>query len=149
MNHEFHDPAGLAGMPAARAWVAGAAIVLLLAGCAPGGTPMNSPGSTPRPPQTGTPLPGASPSTGTETEVPPKRWAAIVGDLASRGVPTDSVALVSSRSVTWNDGSLGCPAPGQSYTQALVPGMQVLVKVGGTQYDYRFGRSDTPKLCQR
>ncbi len=102
---------------------------------------MTGPGSTP--PTSATP--GGSPS----AEVPPKRWAAILGDLTARGVPTDSVALVSARSVTWNDGALGCPKPGQSYTQSLVPGMQVVVSVGAVTYDYRFGRSDNPQLCQR
>lgn len=148
MNPQVHDQAGPAGQPAARTWLAGVAVALLLAGCAPGGDPMTDPAATPRPSlQTATPT--ASPSPGPETQVPPKRWAAILADLAGRGVPTDSVSLVSSRSVTWNDGSLGCPVPGQSYTQALVPGLQVLVRVDGTQYDYRFGRSDTPKLCER
>lgn len=129
------------------------AMITMLAGCANGGVPMSSPGSSGsggRPPlQTTSPLPVASPSAGTDVDVPPKRWAAIVGDLSSRGVPADSVALVSARTVVWNDGSLGCPKPGQSYPQAQVPGMQVVVKVGATQYDYRFGRSETPRLCER
>lgn len=129
-----------------RALLATAAATLLLAGCATGGTPVTSPGTN-QPQQSATP--GASPSAGTTADVPPKRWAAIISDLTTRGVPTDSVALVSARSVTWNDGALGCPKPGQSYTQAQVPGMQVVVKVGTLSYDYRFGRSDNPQLCQR
>ena len=105
---------------------------------------MNSPSDSPRPTaQTATP----TPSSGTG-DVPPKRWAAIIGDLTARGVPTDAVALVSAAPVTWNDGSLGCPQPGQSYTQALVPGLHVVVKVATTEYDYRFGRTDTPRLCE-
>ena len=107
---------------------------------------MNSPGDSPRPTvQSANPSPGG----GTNTDVPPKRWAAIISDLTTRGVPTDAVALVSAQSVTWKDGSLGCPQPGQSYTQALVPGLHVVVSVGTTQYDYRFGRTDNPKLCGR
>lgn len=121
------------------------AIGLLVAGCSSGGGPMNSPGESPHPPsQSATPTAGS----GAET-VPPKRWVAIIDDLTTRGVPTDAVTLVSAKSVTWNDGSLGCPQPGQSYTQALVPGLQVVVKVGTTEYDYRFGRTDNPKLCER
>lgn len=144
MNHETHHSAGTA-----RTLLAGVAIALLLAGCATGGAPMTEPAATPRPTLQTPTRPAGGPSPGADTPVPPKRWVAILADLANRGVPTGSVALVSSRSVTWNDGSLGCPVPGQSYTQALVPGMQVLVRVGSTEYDYRFGRSDTPKLCQR
>jgi hypothetical protein len=130
-----------AGRPAVvRALLAAATSTLLLAGCTTGGN-MANPGGTPT-------QPSVTPSA-TNADVPPKRWAAIISDLSARGVPTDSVALVSSRSMTWNDGSLGCPKPGQSYTQSLVPGMQVVVTVGALSYDYRFGRSDNPVLCQR
>ena len=110
---------------------------------------MNSPSNIRPPQQSATPSPGTTPSGGTSADVPPKRWAAIIGDLTTRGVPTGAVALASARSTTWNDGSLGCPKPGRSYTQAVVEGMQVVVKVGATEYDYRFGRSDFPKLCER
>ena len=126
------------GRAMARATLTAAASVLLLVGCSFGGN-VTGPGSPPPP----------SASPGPTADVPPKRWAAIISDLTSRGVPTDSVALVSARSVTWNDGSLGCPKPGQSYTQAQVTGMQVIVSVGAVSYDYRFGRSDNPQLCQR
>jgi len=36
------------------------------------------------------------------------------------------------RSVTWNDGSLGCPMPGLCYTQALVPGYLIEMEYMGT-----------------
>lgn len=138
------NPTAAARMPAVvRALLAATASTLLLAGCSTGGN-VTGPSGTPSQQS-----PGSSPSAGTNADVPPKRWAAIISDLTTRGVPTDSVALVSARSVTWNDGSLGCPKPGQSYTQAQIPGMQVVVTVGAITYDYRFGRSDNPQLCQR
>ena len=62
---------------------------------------------------------------------------------------TGTPQLVSAQSVTWNSGALGCPKPGMSYTQAMVDGMQVIVAVDGTPYDYRFGRTDTPVLCEQ
>ena len=138
MGNTPNPTACVRGRAIVGAVVTAAAAVLLLAGCSIGGN-VTGPGST-------TP-PSAIPSP--KADVPPKRWAAIISDLTSRGVPTDSVALVSARSVTWNDGSLGCPKPGQSYTQAQVPGMQVVVSVAALTYDYRFGRSDNPQLCQR
>lgn len=84
---------------------------------------------------------------GTPVPVPEDRLAAIRADLADRGVAGDDLVVISSRSVTWNDGSLGCPEPGMAYTQALVPGMHVVVAVGETQYDYRFGAGTVPRLC--
>lgn len=140
-------------MQSRLARVLAVAAVALLAGCGTGGAPMATPTpseSSGRPPfQTVSPQPSASPSASAEASVPPKRWAAILDDLATRGAPTDAVELVSARSVTWNDGSLGCPKPGQMYTQALVNGLHVIVSVAGNQYDYRFGNSDKPKLCER
>ncbi len=140
MGSTPHHGAPTSGPVFLRVLVAAVVSALLLAGCTTGGT-MTSPGSSPT-------QPSATPSA-SSADVPPKRWAAIISDLTTRGVPTDSVALVSARSVTWNDGSLGCPRPGQSYTQSLVPGMQVVVTAGAVTYDYRFGRSDNPVLCQR
>ena len=131
-------PASARGSAILRALLAAAASALLLAGCSIGGT-VTGPGTTP---------PASASPSSPRADVPPKRWAAILGDLTTRGVPTDAVALVSARTVTWNDGALGCPKPGQSYTQAQVPGMQVVVSVGAVTYDYRFGRSDSPRLCE-
>ena len=54
---------------------------------------------------------------------------------------------MSAQAVTWNDGSLGCPEPGQAYTQALVDGYQVVLEVDGDRYDYRVGNGASVKLC--
>ena len=43
-------------------------------------------------------------------------------DAARRtGLAPEALELVSAESVTWPDGSLGCPQPGLLYTQVLVP----------------------------
>ncbi len=102
---------------------------------------------TPDAPSETTTPPASTPATGTAPAgVSQERWDAILADLHGRGV-TDTPTLVSAASVTWDDGSLGCPEPGKSYTQALVQGQKIVVKAGGTTYDYRFGKSDAPKLC--
>lgn len=142
-------------MQSSRAGAGLATLVAMtvLAGCNATGAPMNSPTPSPtgRPPfQTTSPLPGqGTPSPGVDTTPTAEQWSAILADLSGRGVATDAVQLASARQVTWNDGSLGCPKPGSSYTQAQVPGMQVLVVAAGRQYDYRFGRGPSPKLCER
>ncbi|GAA5038311.1 hypothetical protein ACFQRL_01470 [Microbacterium fluvii] len=112
---------------------------------------MTDDAATTRPPfRTTTPGPISPSPTSTPsaapTEVSPARWAAIEADLAERGA-TGTPALVSAEAVTWPNGALGCAKPGQTYTQAEVAGLQVIVEVDGTTYDYRFGRTDTPKLC--
>ena len=51
---------------------------------------------------------------------------AVVADAARRfAVAESAVVLSAAEQVTWGDGSLGCPRPGMSYTQALVPGFRV------------------------
>lgn len=127
---------------------------LALSACAtstgPGGTPSASrppfltttPGPVTPTPTAGTPAPNP------DAAVPTARWDAILADLADRGVAA-TPEVVSAETVTWNDGSLGCPQPGQSYTQSLVEGMRVIVRAGDADYDYRFGRGDTPHLCTR
>ena len=109
--------------------------------------PTPSASASTRPPfQTATPGPVAP--TGTPTVVPQARWDALVADLSARGV-TSTPTLVSAEAVTFSDGSLGCTSPGQSYTQALVDGMRVVVTAGDKTYDYRFGTGDDPVLCTR
>jgi hypothetical protein len=62
-------------------------------------------------------------------------------------IPPGELKVVSAESVTWPDGSLGCPEPGFSYTQALVDGYQVGVMAGDAVLDYRASTTGTFKLC--
>ena len=67
----------------------------------------------------------------------PSIVTAVRADAQRRsGVPADRVSVASSESVTWSDGSLGCPQPGRLYTQALVPGWRIRVLAGDTTHDY-------------
>src|SRR5438046_8329384 len=54
-------------------------------------------------------------------------------------VDRDQLVLVRAESVVWNDGALGCPAPGMMYTQALVNGYWVVIKAAAQTYDFRVG----------
>ena len=69
-------------------------------------------------------------------------------DLAERlGVESDQVEVISAEVVTWPDGSLGCPEPGMSYTQALVDGSKVVLGHDDRVYVYHAGDDDQPFLC--
>ncbi len=123
----------------------GAALALFATGCTGGTMPDDSRRPLPttsRGPIDASPTPSGAPSAVTDA-----RWDAIEADLAARGV-TAAPSLVSAESITWPNGALGCPQPGEAYTQALVDGMRVVVDAGGATYDYRFGRGDTPRLCE-
>ena len=58
-------------------------------------------------------------------------------DLATRiGVASDAIVVREARSVQWPSGALGCPKPGMSYTQAIVPGVRLLLEAKGKVYHY-------------
>jgi len=72
----------------------------------------------------------------------------IRADAAERvGVAPDQVKVLSVESVTWSDGSLGCPEPGMMYTQALVRGNRVRVDAAGTILLYHSGAQNTFVHC--
>jgi hypothetical protein len=82
-------------------------------------------------------------------EVPAEIMASIVADAADRaGVDPDEVEVIQAMEVTWSDGSLGCPEPGMSYTQALVDGYHVIVDAGGEQLDYRVAGQGAFRVCE-
>ena len=69
-------------------------------------------------------------------------------DAAQRsGLPASQLQVVLAESVTWSDGSLGCPRPGMLYTQALVPGFRVRLKVAADVWNYHASGRGAPALC--
>ena len=70
-------------------------------------------------------------------QIPREVRRAVVADAAKRfGVSANSVVLTSAEQVTWSDGSLGCPEPGQMYTQALVPGFRLVATSSAGALEY-------------
>jgi hypothetical protein len=95
-----------------------------------------------------------TPSTGNETTMPTSEQeqlpivAPAQADLARRlGVEPDELEVISAEVVTWPDGSMGCPEPGMSYTQALVEGSKVVLGHDDRVYVYHAGEDGEPFLC--
>jgi hypothetical protein len=133
--------------------VAPMAGLLLLAACAaPAGAPSASAteAAASRPPfETVAPSPSDDPAAGAPDGLPEAAWTAILDDLSRRlGERVVDPTVISGVAKTWNDGSLGCPQPGQLYTQALVEGFQVVLEVDGEQFDYRVGSGTDVRLCE-
>jgi hypothetical protein len=71
-----------------------------------------------------------------------------VADLAAaEGVDAADVEVVAAERVTWSDGSLGCPEPGMMYTQALVPGYRIVLRVGDSEVHYHGSEDGPPARC--
>jgi hypothetical protein len=128
------------------------ALVLTVAACGTGSGPTADDGSTTSTlAETSTTTIG----TGTSTTMPPLTpdQTTVVGkattDLARRlGVEPGAIVVVSFREVTWRDGSLGCPEPGMSYTEALVEGYQIALQHGDRLFDYHGADDSAPFLCK-
>jgi hypothetical protein len=74
--------------------------------------------------------------------------SAAIADLAQHlQVEPGSIEFVEVRVVQWPDGSLDCPQEGEIYTQAVVDGSQVILRVDGRVYDYRADDIGNVKLC--
>jgi hypothetical protein len=126
----------------------------LLAACAtdaPGASdPSLAPIGSERPTRTDAPADRVDPSSPAAVvgEVPADILAAILADATSEtDLDPSEILVVRAESVTWPDGSLGCPEPGMMYTQALVDGYQVVLDADGEELDYRVGESGAFRIC--
>ena len=81
-------------------------------------------------------------------KVPQELLQAVIEDLLGRiDASREAVVVDQAGAVTWRDGSLGCPQPGMMYTQALVPGYQIVLRVGEETFDYHASDGGYFVLC--
>lgn len=128
-------------------WIAFALLLsLALGSCGPSEPPLS------------TPLP-VSPTQGDSTQMAPSQTPPASdlqslienarADLAQRlSIPVTQINLVEAVSVTWPDGSLGCPQPDMLYTQVQVDGLRIRFSVGDHIYEYHSGGRRAPFLCE-
>jgi hypothetical protein len=124
------------------------AVVLLVSACASSndGSDQATAGPAPTTPATASATAGGTaspaPSRGGDAALPADLRtrpvvAAAIADTASREKVTPAEVVIAAWSpVTWNDGSLGCPQEGMSYTQALVDGELLMLRVGTGLFQY-------------
>jgi hypothetical protein len=90
-----------------------------------------------------------NPGTSNGASLPASIIDPIVADAAAGGgVDPSAVKIVTAETRTYGDSSLGCPRPGEMYTQAVVDGYQVVVEVNGTQLDYRGSGPGRFRVCE-
>lgn len=69
-------------------------------------------------------------------------------DLATRlGLTVDAIKISGATPVNWRSGALGCPKPGMSYTDALVPGIWIVLRVDKVIYRYHGRSGGQPFYC--
>ena len=83
-------------------------------------------------------------------EAPDPLVTKVVDDLVKRtGAERSAVEVLRSEAVVWPDGSLGCPVPGQMYTQAQVRGYRIVLGLAGKEHDYRVAERGWFVRCER
>jgi hypothetical protein len=121
-------------------------IALILMATACGGIEDGSAGETPSTTEGLLPTPSSQPA---DQERDMGLVDQAVTDLARRlGVSDEEIEVLNSESVTWPDGSLGCPEPDRMYTQALVEGHRVVLAHADRVYLYHSGGDQPPFLCE-
>jgi hypothetical protein len=122
---------------------------LLVACAAPGDASPSPSDAASTPPRSFDSVPQSSASAGGAGGVPEEMLVAVVDQAASgAGVDPSEVEVMTAEAVTWSDGSLGCPEPGMSYTQALVPGYRVVVEIAGEQLSFHSDASGHFTFCE-
>lgn len=76
-------------------------------------------------------------------ESPEQQVTGAITDLSTRtGIATEAIIVSQARTVIWGSSAVGCPKDGMSYTQAIVPGVLVMLEADVTVYRYH-GRMDS------
>jgi len=127
-----------------------AAMVIVFVGCSSAAAPSREPPSLVPASTAPSRVPEGSASLEPGAiNLPPSVIDPVVADIAkTAGVPVDQVVVISAESVTFPDGSLGCPMPGMAYPQMMVEGYRIAAKVGSVLYDYR-GSGSSFQRCMK
>lgn len=72
-----------------------------------------------------------------------------ISELAeSLSIDADQILILSAKSVTWSDSSLGCPQPGMNYMQVLTEGYQVILVAKDAQFNYHANKNGYGNFCE-
>ena len=82
---------------------------------------------------------------------PPEAAAAVDAALQAAaqhlGVSPDQLQVTQVEPHEWPDASLGCPQPGQMYSQVVTPGYLVMITSDGHQLEYHTDMRGRVILC--
>jgi hypothetical protein len=83
---------------------------------------------------------------------PPESQAAVeaaLSDAASHlGIGRDQLRVDQVEAREWGDSSLGCPQPGNLYSQIVTPGFVIVINSGGKQLEYHSDTRARVVLCR-
>jgi len=74
--------------------------------------------------------------------------AALADAAAHLGVSSAALKVDQVEPRQWGDSSLGCPKPGQMYSQIVTPGFVIVISGPGKQLEYHADTRGHVVLCQ-
>jgi hypothetical protein len=81
-------------------------------------------------------------------QIPRSVRHAVVADAARRfNVAESAVVIGRAEQLTWSDGSLGCPEPGRTYAQVLVPGFRLVAITSAGELTYHTDSRGNAVTC--
>jgi hypothetical protein len=125
------------------------AVTLVLDACGPGaGSQAATPVATAPPsavaPVASSSVPGSNLSPEQQAAV-----AAVVQDAAARlSISPNELSVDRVEAREWGDSSLGCPQPGNLYSQIVTPGFLIVINSGGKQLEYHSDTRARVVLCK-
>jgi hypothetical protein len=108
---------------------------LMLAACGPGAgapTPVSAPTAAAPPPPS--PVTGNLPGSNANPDAQPAVDAALHDAAAHLGVGQDQLRVDQVEPQQWPDSSLGCPQPGNMYSQIVTPGFLIVISTAGGRH---------------
>ena len=125
-------------------WLGVIGMIVVASACA---APTGSPTAAPHSPSVPSPSPLANNSPNPKLQT---AQDAVVGAAASHlGVGRDQLRVEQAEARQWGDSSLGCPRPGEFYSQVVTPGFLFVIGApGGKQLEYHTDTRGTTVLCQ-
>ena len=93
-------------------------------------------------------VPSSLPGSNAKPDPQPAVDAAVQDAAGHLGVSPSQLHVDQVEPRQWPDASLGCPQPGQLYSQIVTPGFLILISMGSKQLEYHTDGRANVKLCK-
>ncbi|MEM8489963.1 MAG: hypothetical protein AAF756_03980 [Pseudomonadota bacterium] len=74
--------------------------------------------------------------------------ADLVERRGEKNVSPSDVEILYAERVTWRSSAMGCPMPDRGYKMVLTPGVRIVLRIAGKEYEYHGTRRGVPFLCE-
>ncbi len=72
----------------------------------------------------------------------------LIQRLEVQQLDAQTIRLLRAERVTWRSAALGCPLPDRGYQMVLTPGVLILFRAAGTNYEYHSTLRGPPFICE-